>query len=464
MTRNLRYKYLVMAIVFLNCFCSQIAQSSEQTTTFEKNTNTFKHNNFGKHSFDKQVLPTLNKDSTLSDYLTYAALSDPGLEAVFYRWKSALQRVFQVKSLPDPMFTYAYFISEVETRVGPQRQKFGISQTFPWFGKLSLREDKAVKAANVLQQKYESTKLKVFYKVIKAYCEYYYVGRSVALTKENIDWLSFLETMARNNFRTGKASHADVIKTQVELGKLKNRLQSLHELRRPMMAKFNAVLNRPHNLHIPLPDNISEKEITFSDEQLFEWLKKENSELKALDHTIAKEKTQIDLARKNFFPDITFGVEYIETDDTAMPGINDSGKDPVITKISINLPIWRNKYHAAKKEAKASYMASKKDRIEMENNLLNDLEMAIYYFRDAERKISLYKNMLIPKTEQCLKITMEAFSTGTSDFLDLIDVQRTLLEFNLSFERALADREQRIGEIEMLAGRSIRESSETGIK
>ena len=459
MTRNLRYKYLVMAIIFLNCFCSQIAQSSEQATTFEKNTNKSEHNSFDKHN-----LPTLNEDSTLSDYLTYAALSDPGLEAAFYRWKSALQRACQVKSLPDPMFTYAYFISEVETRVGPQRQKFGISQTFPWFGKLSLREDKAIKAANALRQKYESTKLKVFYRVIKAYYEYYYIGRSVALTKENIDWLSFLETIARTNFKTGKTSHADVIKTQVELGKLENRLQSLRELRRPMMAKFNAALNRPHNLHLPLPDDIPKKEIAFSDERLFAWLKKENPKLKALDYTIAKERTQIDLARKNFFPDITFGVEYIETDDTAMPGVNDSGKDPVVTKISINLPIWRNKYRAAKKEAKARHTAAKKDRIEMENNLLNDLEMAIYYFRNAERKIDLYKDMLIPKTEQCLKITMEAFSAGTSGFLDLIDVQRTLLEFNLSFERALVDREQRIGEIEMLAGRSIWKNSETGLK
>ncbi len=46
--------------------------------------------------------------ATLSDYLAYAALNNPGLEAAFYDWTRALERIPQVKSLPDPRFTYAY--------------------------------------------------------------------------------------------------------------------------------------------------------------------------------------------------------------------------------------------------------------------------------------------------------------------------------------------------------------------
>ncbi len=71
-------------------------------------------------------LPELSEASGLSDYLAYAALNNPGLEAAFNRWKAALEEVPQVKSLPDPRFNYKYFIQEVETRVGPQRQSLGI--------------------------------------------------------------------------------------------------------------------------------------------------------------------------------------------------------------------------------------------------------------------------------------------------------------------------------------------------
>ena len=123
--------------------------------------------------YTPQDLPALNEESTVSDYLAYAALNNPGLEAAFNRWKAALEKVPQVRSLPDPKFTYSYFIKEVETRAGPQRHKFSLAQMFPWFGKLDLQGDVALEAANAERQRYEAFKLKLFFKVKDAYCEYY---------------------------------------------------------------------------------------------------------------------------------------------------------------------------------------------------------------------------------------------------------------------------------------------------
>ena len=81
--------------------------------------------------------------------------------------------------------------------------------------------------------------------------------------------------------------------------------------------------------------------------------------------------------------------------------------------------------------------------------------MALYHFRDAGRKIDLYRDTLIPKAEQSLNVTQQAFSAGQADFLDLIDTQRVLLEFKLSYERALAHRAQRLAEIEKLVGEDV---------
>jgi hypothetical protein len=67
---------------------------------------------------DTPKLPELTGSSGVSDYLAYAALNNAGLQAAFDRWKAALERVPQVKALPDPRFNYRYFIEEVETRVG----------------------------------------------------------------------------------------------------------------------------------------------------------------------------------------------------------------------------------------------------------------------------------------------------------------------------------------------------------
>jgi hypothetical protein len=88
-------------------------------------------------------LPGLNESSGLSDCLAYAALTNSQLRSAFNKWQAAMEKLLQVRAIPDPKFNYKYYIEEVETRVGPQRQSFGISQTFPWFGKLKLRESAA---------------------------------------------------------------------------------------------------------------------------------------------------------------------------------------------------------------------------------------------------------------------------------------------------------------------------------
>ena len=85
--------------------------------------------------------------------------------------------------------------------------------------------------------------------------------------------------------------------------------------------------------------------------------------------------------------------------------------------------------------------------------------MALYNFRDAERKIDLYRNALIPKAERAIDVTIEGFEAGTKSFLDLVDSERSLLEFQLSYEHAFANRAQRLAELEMLVGREIPQSS-----
>jgi outer membrane protein TolC len=400
-------------------------------------------------------LPNLDQTSTLADYLTYAALNNPGLEAAFNRWKAALERVTQVTSLPDPRFNYAYYIEEVETRVGPQRQKFGVSQTFPWFGKLKLKGNAALEAANAENAKYEKTKLHLFYRVQSAYYEYYYIGRAVAITRGHIKLLTHLESVARTRFKTGQASHAAVIQAQVELGKLDDRLRTLESLREPIVAKLNAALNRPSAASLPWPQTIPYDNPAFTDKEAFEWLAERNPDLKRLGFLVRKEQFAIKLAKKTYYPDITIGLDYVDTDEALMPDTPESGKDPVIAKASVNLPIWYPKYRAADKEARLRRAAVREQRVNTENQLGADLKLVLYHFRDAERKIDLYRDTLIPKANQSLKVAQQGFEGGKVSFISLIDAERLLLEFQLAHERALVDRAKRLAEIETLINKNL---------
>ena len=392
----------------------------------------------------------------LTDYLRVAGMNSAALESAFNRWKASMERIPQAGALPDPRFTYRYFIEEVETRVGPQRQSFGLTQMFPWFGKLTLAGDQAALAAEADRQRYRSAKLKLFHDVTAAYYEYYYLARATEVTRENLKLLKFVEDVARARFKTAVGGHPDVVRAQVELGKLDDRLRALTELRGPVVAGLNAALNRPHDAPLPEPSGAIPEPERFSDQTLFAKLPDHNPDWRALDAEVRRAGRNVKLARKAYYPDVTVGVDYIDV-ATSSGGRSpsDDGKDPVVAMVSLNLPVWRAKLDAGVREARRRKLSAAHARTQKANDLNAELKLALYRFRDAERKIDLYRDTLLPKARQSFKVTQAAYRTGKAGFSDVVDAQRVLLEFELSAQRALVDRARRLAKLEMLVGGEI---------
>ncbi len=413
----------------------------------------------------------INENATLTDYLVYAALNNPGLKAAFFQWKAALEKIPRVRALPDPRFTFVYFVREVETRVGPQRQKIGIMQRFPWFGKLKLKGNVAAEAANARQKIYEGEKSKLFYRVKKTYYEYYYLARAIGVLKENLQLLEYLEGVVRVKYQTGTASHADLLKVQVETDILRDRLNSMEDGVGPLTTQLNAALNRPLHLPLPLPKTFSKDRPSLSPEaverggNLLQWeplavaLKQFNPNLAAVDALAAKENVGVQLAKRQFYPDVSLGVDYILTGKTKMPDVADSGKDPLMVMVSLNIPIGFKKLYAGVREAENRLNAVNAARMEKKNQLLARLRQVFYKYGDTKRRMCLYSDALIPKARQGLEVTQSAFEAGKADFLNLIDSQRTLLSFQLDYQRAFASHLQYLAELEMLVGKELSPSN-----
>jgi cobalt-zinc-cadmium efflux system outer membrane protein len=406
----------------------------------------------------EERLPGLGEDATLSDYVAYAALANPGLLAAYERWQAALEQVPQARSLPDPRLTYANYIQEVETRVGPQRQRFGLSQTLPWPGKLLLQGDAAAEAAEAARERFEGERLRLAHRVVEAYCEYYYLGRSVAVVKAQRDLLERLEGVVRARYRASAAQYSDLVRVQVELGALEDRVRALEDMRGPAAARLNAAVGRPATAGLPWPQALPQEAVEVTDEQALAWLRESNPELRAMHHEVRRSVAEVRTARRGYIPDLTVGVEYVDTGRPIMD-TPDAGKDPVVAMASVNLPIWFGKLNAAVRQARARERGAAHQQREAENRLAADVRMTLFELRDAARKAELYGDTLLPKARQALEASEAAFRAGKGPFVDLIDAVRVLLEFHLSYERAAADRVQRLAELEMLVGKAIPRTS-----
>jgi len=391
----------------------------------------------------------------LQDYLRYAALNNAGLKAAFEEWKSALQQVPQVKVLPDPQFTYGYFIEEVETRASPQAQRFQLMQVFPWFGTIEARTDAAAAVAKAAQKRYDAAKLKLFYEVKDAFYEYAYLARAVEIARENLELIKHFEEVARTKYMAAAATHPDVILAQVELAKLEYQLKALEELRKPIVTRLNAVLNRQSFDMLPWPEKEKFQVMTLDRQQMIEILRSNNPDLAALDFEVETAKHRIELAKKRFYPDIGVGVEWMTNMAMMDSGISGSEKDDVILMFGLNLPIWRKSYKAAELQAKTDLNKTLHQKKDAENTFIARAAGTLYDFEDSIRKIKLYGDALVPKAQELLGASETAYKAGTIDFLSLINAQQKLLEFQLDYERAVTDNQQRLAELEMLAGAQL---------
>src|ERR1051326_2859020 len=81
----------------------------------------------------KPTLPVLTAESGLSNFLAYAMLNQPSVEAAYYEWLGSVERITTARSLPDPQLTFQMDIQSVVTSIMP-----GLMGTIPWPDKLRV--------------------------------------------------------------------------------------------------------------------------------------------------------------------------------------------------------------------------------------------------------------------------------------------------------------------------------------
>lgn len=402
-----------------------------------------------------RILP---EDARLEDYLLYAMQHNPDLEAAFYRWRAALERIPQARALPDPRVSLAVVLDQVDRSAEYMGERYTLEQMFPWFGKLALSGDMASAQAHAEAQRFESIRLQLVDRVNRAYFEYAFQHQAVIIARENLDLLVRLEAVVRAMFRAGSAGLSGVNRAQIEIGRLDDQVRSLEDFLGIAAAELNAALGRPADASLPaVPAGPSEQAVSelpeYSDKQWLALMGQYNPELIAARHNAEQQRQGVALAHKNYYPDITVGVEYARDGSARMAMMDRGGADMLSGMIAVNVPIWRNKYDAGVREARARLNEANRQIESLENRLETDLKKALYSHRDSLRKLALYGDTLLPMVRQTLAVTETAYRTGGAGFTDLIDAQRVLLEFSLAHERAATDRAQAFTRIQALVGR-----------
>ncbi|MCB9840169.1 MAG: TolC family protein [Phycisphaeraceae bacterium] len=408
-----------------------------------------------------ESVPSLSDSSDPDDYVRFAVYASPAVEAAYQQWRAAAERVPQVGALPDPRATVGFFLDEVETRVGAQQARLGLSQAFPWPGALEARQDAAAIGALAAWRRFEDARLQSTERVVETLHELAYLDAATRATREMVDLLRSFEEVVRARYRVGAGSHPELVRVQVELGILDDRLRQLEAMRPAYAAALNAALNRPGDTPVPIQHGLPGRIASEDPAALAERARLANPMLLALDERVRQQRALGEVARLEGRPEFSVGLDYIVTNEAINSSIAESGDDPITLTFGVSLPIWRERYDAAVREATARRLAAAHERADEANRLEAAIHRRWFEHTDADRRVRLYEQTLIPKAQESLRASLAGFRAGDATFLDLLDTERTLLEFAIAAERARADRGQALARLNRLVGEPVPSRSES---
>ena len=391
----------------------------------------------------------LSAQQELEDYLQMAAENNPGLKAKFSDYMASLEVAPQVSTLPDPNLAFGYFISPVETRVGPQQFKISASQMFPWFGTLEAKENVAVQMAKAKYEIFLEAKSLLLNEVRSTYFNIYFIRRAIEITRENLAILNTFQSLANIKVEAGKVSAVDGYRIEMEMGDLENQLALLIDKQYVLERMFSNLLNLEGVQEVRTPEILWSRDISFSKEQVLDSIQVNNHQLLVLSLQQEALSYRKELAGKQGKPNFTLGLDYTIVGQ----GENNlAGTDAfVFPMIGISVPLYRNKYRAMVNEVIYLQEAKGFEKADQINILVTILENAWKEYLDADRRLRLYISQL-ELANQSLNLLETEYVTGKKDFEEILRMERKALKYGLELEKARSDKQAAISFINYLMG------------
>lgn len=381
-------------------------------------------------------LPTLDANASLGTLLEYAMLNHPTVEAAYFDYAAAVERITLERSLPDPRLTLELDIQDVVMAVMP-----GLMADVPWVKKLRIQADEASAESQAKYYAFEAEVLRAAYNVKKPYYQLRFLDDRIRINQDTLRLLGELEQNARAQAEAGKVTLQDVLRAQIEQERLRTEIENLEDSRNPLIVELKAALglsaDRPNP---PVPAEFEATSLDVTSDGIFELALKRNPKLKQMESEVRMAETGIRMAHQSKLPDFNLG---IEADAKASPAM-------WRPSVGITLPIWRDKIAAEIASAQARKSAAQARLNAEQIQLAVEFADKSFLYREATRNLKLLADSLVPKAEQSLQVARAGYASGKVDFFNLLDAERSFLEFQLAQVEARTRREMSLSELSLL--------------
>lgn len=403
---------------------------------------------------DSSTRETLSVEAAV----TTAVRDNPSLAEMQSRYQALSEVPSQVGTLPDPMVNLAAMNFPTDTfdrAQEPMTQlQIGVSQSFPFPGKLALKQAAAEHDAKAAGHSVDEARLQLVRKVKNQWWQVYYIDRALETVDRNQGLLGQFIEVARTKYETGKGLQQDVLLAQLELSKLIDQKIQLAAIRRQQSIQLNILMDQSPELDIVLPREVGTIMPDLAGEaDLYQKSETARPRLRALQTKIDAAQSRLDLAKRDYYPDFQVGLAYGDRTGTNPMPRGGARSDFLSVMVGVKVPLY-----AGRKQSKAvaqrgfDVQANRYALLDERGLVRGAIAASVTDYNRARQQLSLFESGIVPQAEQTVQSMLAGYQVSEVDFLNLVRSQITLFNYELQYWKALSEAKQALAQLEAAVG------------
>lgn len=387
----------------------------------------------------------------VEQYIQVALSQNPEIQAARKKMEALAHQVPVAASLPDPTLKVTAQPEPVQTAAGQQELIVAANQKFLMFGKLKTRAGVAEERTNMARAQLAAVELSIIAKVKRAYYELYFIQQAISVTEADQRLLREIREVANARYKSGEASQQDVLRADLEVSNVENRLIQRRQQLTSGQARLARLLHIAPQTPVAAIDQLAHENVPRDLELLQYQAVTARPELHVQLAAIRRDRRAVKLARLDYKPDVTLGLAWIDVADAGISPVT-NGRDSVLLSAGVNLPIYRKRLDSSIRSAEAQVVATTRQYDALRDAALEEVTDLFAQARSQDELLLLFREDILPKARQTLEVSRHAYNVGEVDFLQLVDNWRELLRYEINYLRLEATLRQTLAELERVVG------------
>ena len=398
---------------------------------------------------------SFGQTESLQDLINIAIDVSPKIKMLEMKKQAASNRIEQNSNLPDPMLTLG--LANLPTNSFSFTQEpmtgkiVGLSQAFPFPGKLSEQADVNSKDVDIVEQEILDVKNEIRKNVIKSYNELLYVREAISITKSNKDLLNNIAEVVRTKYSVSTASQQNILKVELEITNISEKIEDLKSKESSQLSMLNALLLRSDDSPIETPKFPEINYHQFTVNALVDSAKKYRSFLEGIQKAKQKEVLKKSLAEYDYYPNFNLALQYSFRDK--IERTNTPLDDFFTAMVGISIPLNYGGKVSSKVEEMETMQSLYDEQYQMSLQVLrSSFGSSIAKLNSLKERIKIISEGSLIQANENLKTTLTSYQVGQVDFLNVIDAQNSLLKIENDLYRLKTEYLNEIADLEFLTG------------